>query len=54
MDKFLEFREFVKSKPDSDFAQEFVLDLVNEVIRLKIIHEGLIDPKEENYEKEDC
>jgi len=47
LDKFLEFREFVKSKPDSDFAQEFVLDLVNEVIKLKILHEGLIDPFDE-------
>ena len=45
MDIHLEFREAVESDSDDmSYSKDIVLGLVNEIIRLKIEHEGLIDP----------
>ena len=45
MDIHLQFREFVRSKPETTtYSKEIVLGLVNTIIGMKIEHEGLYDP----------
>ena len=45
MDIHLEFREAIESDSDDmSYSKDIVLGLVNEIIRLKIEYEGLIDP----------
>jgi len=40
----LKFRDFVVKNPESVFSQDFVFNLVEELIAMKTKYEGLYDP----------